>query len=620
MQISDSLVQMNGQLDNWPQRAVFFHERLRSRTAVQRSLALSTKEARDLLQKKGRKILNGDQEADIGIGVLIIFIAIVLVAAIAASLLLYSASLLQQQAQRSADEATGQVAGGMYVVNLAGDRNLNGSDSTVVYGMMPVTDDTPPSGGMLNNVTVTADGISPLAVSLNWTSATDYASGLAEERVYRTEVIDLTNPDIFNEAVAAGRMTTLTQVKNTDLIGTVTSGFGQYVEYTDYSVRDDTRTSYAYAIIGIDRAGNEVIYSPTISTTSTSAVTLDEDVTPPAGGSMTSATPTSDYTVAVFWVPATDAGSGILKQDFYMSTVPFTAPAASVVDGRTVLTMGPEAELVETFNATVSSYIAAPSSEGTYYYGILATDMSGNQFFCGSTSVAVSGGDDVKPGSVESLIIRQGQMCLALSWESAEDGESGIGEYRIYKGTARTAIDTMDELMVLTPLAVLPADSTSYRDYSGVSGTLYYYIVEAVDAAGNLADPVYPTNIIQMIEIKVKPLPGSRAIQFDSMMIEITDGMVDATIAFNRDVFGPEGATATTFSVEILRDPDGEFSRSHSLSDGALVKIYINAAEIGLTLHSGADVSIKFLPKLGYETIELFTVPAMTAGRYIQMI
>ena len=114
-------------------------------------------------------------------------------AAIAASLLLYSASLLQQQAQRSADEATGQVAGGMYVVNLAGDRNLNGSDSTVVYGMMPVIDDTPPSGGTLNNVTVTADGVSPLAVNLNWTSATDYASGLMEERIYRTEVIDLTN-------------------------------------------------------------------------------------------------------------------------------------------------------------------------------------------------------------------------------------------------------------------------------------------------------------------------------------------------------------------------------------------------------------------------------------------
>ena len=580
-------------------------------------------EARDVMRKFKPSKAMVDEEADIGIGSLIIFIAIVLVAAIAASLLLYSASMLQQQAQRSAEEAIDQVSGGLYTVNLAGDRNVNGSDSTVASGTMPVTDDTSPTGGILNNVTVTANGVAPLAVTLNWTSSNDYSSGLAEERIYRTSVIDPTNTNAFNEAVAAGRMMTISDVKNTNLIAVVTNGFGQRVLYTDYTARDNVRTSYAYAVIGIDKAGNEALYSDLRSTVSTSAVAVDEDVLAPAGGSMTSASSTGPYTVALFWVPATDAGSGVKNQTLYYSTVPMNNPASSIVNGRTHLALGSEAKLLKTFNATVSSFVVSPTAPGTFYYGIVASDKSENQFFYGRTSITVATGDSLTPEPVNGLIVKQGLQCVILTWDASSDAQSGVSEYRIYRAFTSTAIDSVDELVALTPLVMILPDSLTiltYSDYSGVYGTTYYYTVVAVDKAGNLADPVTPTGAIQMIEIKVKLLPGSRSILFDSMVIEVTDGVLDAALSFNKNVFGSTGATAGLFSVDILRDPDGEFARSHSLSAGSLLKIFVNAREIGLDLHSGAEVSMKFIPKSGHETIEIFTIPALASGRYVQMI
>ncbi|HIH00559.1 TPA: flagellin, partial [Thermoplasmata archaeon] len=87
--------------------------------------------------KKLKTGIRNDEEADIGIGTLIIFIAIVLVSAIAASLMLYAAALLQQQAQKTVDDAVSEVSGGISVVNIAGDRNPDGEDTSIVSGYMP---------------------------------------------------------------------------------------------------------------------------------------------------------------------------------------------------------------------------------------------------------------------------------------------------------------------------------------------------------------------------------------------------------------------------------------------------------------------------------------------------
>ncbi|MCU0860219.1 MAG: hypothetical protein MUE55_06510 [Thermoplasmata archaeon] len=562
--------------------------------------------------------LREDEEGDIGIGTLIIFIAIVLVAAIAASLILYAAALLQQQAQKGVDEAVAEVSGGLEVINVAGDRNPNGTDSTIVSGYMPASDDVGPSGGTLSNVTAAADGSAPARVVLNWTSAVDYGSGLSEEILYRTDVYDPTNPDSYNEQIARNRLLTLDQLTSAYEIARFTSGFGN-VQYIDYTVRDDNTTSYAYAVVGVDNAGNRVLYSPLDSSTSTDGTTHDEDLTPPAGGSTTSTASTDIYSVSVFWVPDSDAGSGVARQYIYRAEGAFTPPTSSIVDGRTILAVS-FATLLEELNATASSYIDSPSAVGTYYYFVVAEDRSGNQDYLGPISYAAAVADDMSPTPVTALGVRQSIQCLTLTWENGTDGETVVAQYLIFRTEGMGGLDSVEELRAMTPITSLDADTLSYSDYSGVTGTLYYYTVVAVDIAGNYADPVFPSNMIQMIEIKVRTVPGSDPILFTSLMIEITDGQKDATLGFNTAAFGAIGANAYEYSVEILRDMDGTFASTYSLTSGGLVKIFIDAGEIGLNLHAESEFEIKFIPGIGQPTLEMCSIPYLGTYRYITLV
>ena len=177
--------------------------------------------------------------------------------------------------------------------------------------------------------------------------------------------------------------------------------------------------------------------------------------------------------------------------------------------------------------------------------------------------------------------------------------------------------DIVEELRALTPLAILDASVLQYYDYTGESAQQYYYTVVAVDLAGNYAQPVCASNTIQMIEIKVKTVPGSVPILFETLVIEITDGETDVTLSYNSFLRGPEGADATQFSVDVLRDPDGVFDATTSLASGALVKIFIDAGEIGLNLHAQSSFTMKIIPTVGQPTLEICTIPYIGSYRYV---
>lgn len=72
--------------------------------------------------KANKKFLSHDDHGDIGVGTLIIFIAMVLVAAVAATVLIYTTGALQQKASKTSKEATTQISTNIIVDQVLGNR------------------------------------------------------------------------------------------------------------------------------------------------------------------------------------------------------------------------------------------------------------------------------------------------------------------------------------------------------------------------------------------------------------------------------------------------------------------------------------------------------------------
>jgi flagellin FlaB len=76
------------------------------------------------LSKKFVKMKN-DKRAEMGVGTMIIFIAMVLVAAVAASVLISTANTVREQAQETGDQAINNVASGFIVQDVIGQVNAS---------------------------------------------------------------------------------------------------------------------------------------------------------------------------------------------------------------------------------------------------------------------------------------------------------------------------------------------------------------------------------------------------------------------------------------------------------------------------------------------------------------
>tara|TARA_B110001452_G_scaffold131560_1_gene109291 strand:- start:225 stop:884 length:660 start_codon:yes stop_codon:yes gene_type:complete len=97
------------------------------------------------MKTQDNKIEN-DNLAAIGIGAMIVFIALILVAAVAAAVIIQTAEKLQQNAQSTGDDTTDEMSGKVQILNVFVD---DSSDSYVVYFRLAAGSDDTAVGDIL---------------------------------------------------------------------------------------------------------------------------------------------------------------------------------------------------------------------------------------------------------------------------------------------------------------------------------------------------------------------------------------------------------------------------------------------------------------------------------------
>lgn len=537
-----------------------------------------------------KKIYAKEEEGDIGIATLILFIAIIIVAAIASSLIIYVGVTLREQGEKVASDAISQITSSVRILNILGDRDVNGMDSNIISVKAPIQmDRDPPTGGLIRNVTLYSTN--PLGVKIVWDSAVDKGTGMGKEVIYRVEGDYSTLNYVLHD---------INYVKITGkVIAVLTDNFGENREFIDYTV--ESGNTYGYAIIGYDRAGNEKLYYAINQTITLSSGT--KDTSAPTGN--IDNIKESGYGVLISW-HASDSGSGIKDQKIYRSNEPITS---SNLNNTT---------LIATVNNETWSYMDYPPSNGTWYYAILGEDWAGNSalYTASVDHVSVSVVDDERPSGIRGLHAETGQYSIVLNWLPASDNRSGIKGYYIYRSVDYLSLTT-SELFNSKPYAFVK--DTHFEDFRFTPYQMYYYAVVAVDNASNYCQLIYPQSSIQVLEIKLALGPGSKPVDFNTVIVELTDGKIDASLKLNSSGFGVNASDSTHYGMEVINDPTGEFMQSYILDEGAVVKMYINAGKVGLTLTPQTTIQMKIIPGDGIPIYKEIRIPAIMLNRYVQI-
>ena len=143
--------------------------------------------------RKFCEILKRKDVGSIGIGAMIVFIAMVLVAGIAASVLIQTSTTLESQAMATGQETTDEVAGGIAVFDIEGHVNTDIDGLAITVRTRAGSPDI----DLNETIIILSDGATKVLLSYDYTDANHFNASVntSDGRVFKFLYTDLTEEE-----------------------------------------------------------------------------------------------------------------------------------------------------------------------------------------------------------------------------------------------------------------------------------------------------------------------------------------------------------------------------------------------------------------------------------------
>ncbi len=347
---------------------------------------------------------------------------------------------------------------------------------------------TPTMAATAGTTTATVTGLQQVETVFVVVRAVDAAGNEDKnKRELSTRTLDTTAPSFhgLTSATAVGTVINLQWAAATDLLDDPseivyevfqsTSSMGEsyakpsYVTAagaTSLTVENlDVSTTYYFVVRAKDTSGN--VDGNTDEQSATTAA--HSDVTPPSFAGLVSAVGLSDTTVDLSWAAATD---NVTPQNQIVYDIFVAAASGAETYGAASFTTAPGATAYTIQNLQPLQ---------TIYVVVRARDLVGNEDANTVEKSAPTLADTTPPtfaGLASATPISD--QAIQLSWLAATDDVSAASNitYRVYQGTTRGGEGT-------TPVATTSAGQTTMSIGGLAPKTAYFFIVRAVDQAGN---------------------------------------------------------------------------------------------------------------------------------------
>ena len=244
-------------------------------------------------------------------------------------------------------------------------------------------------------------------------------------------------------------------------------------------------TTYFFAVIVKDAAGNESLYAP--ASVTTSAI---PDTTPPAVGTSMAFTNADASSVTVNWGAASDDVTPAAGLQYKL----VRASSDAAIDTAAKVEAITGAGLVMDWTANALSASAAGlSASTTYFFAALVKDAAGNASLYAPASVTTDAPDTTAPTVGATIAWSRADFGkIGISWGAASDGVTDAADlqYKLVHAASSAEIDTVDEVD-----AIATAGAGLVMEWAGNAlsnlqtglpgGKVRYFAVLVRDAAGN---------------------------------------------------------------------------------------------------------------------------------------